>query len=259
MSFRHDEMRRFFRGLSGWVWNRQGQAFDYGLSLQEETLTEMLLLQIAKRGAKHGLKVKMFSRAEESVNGADWEWFFKDRLCSIGFRVQAKRLYRSDASAGRYDGLDKKSSQTDNLIKQAGANNPIYVFYNHNWVQDAGRHFWGNDHEFRGSSMWGCAIAKASFIKSVADNKVSSLRQGMRPWHQLLDPAKVCPVQAAINKMPGEMEFRLAEGEPEWLGRLYEPEGPEAYLEENNLKGVAFFDASYFGSIDAPDEEYYRG
>jgi hypothetical protein len=255
MAYQYEDMRRFFRRLSGWVWNEQGHAFDHGLSLQEETLTEMLLLQIAKRGVKQGLKVKMFSRAEESANGADWEWFFKDRSCSVGFRVQAKRLYRSDASEGRYGGLDKTSSQTENLIKQAGANNPIYVFYNHDRIRNAGRFHRRHGSGFKPPSYWGCAIAKASFVKAAPDNKLTTLHSGMRPWHTLFDPSSDCPLKEAFDAMPGEGEFQLAKRSPEWAEFFAEPSSLDGYLDEHDLKGVAFFDASDFRFSERAGED----
>ncbi|MFN4153498.1 MAG: hypothetical protein ACK4HF_02495 [Paracoccaceae bacterium] len=66
-------MRDYLRRRAAWVWNEQSHAFDHGLSLQEETLTEMLLLRMARDHETNGLTVKMFSKPEEAINGADWE------------------------------------------------------------------------------------------------------------------------------------------------------------------------------------------
>lgn len=75
-------LRGYLRQRAASVWNHQSHAFDHGLALQEETLTEMLLLRMAQDHAKHGLSVKMFSKAEESVNGADWEWIVEPRVAN---------------------------------------------------------------------------------------------------------------------------------------------------------------------------------
>ncbi|MBO6857451.1 DUF6615 family protein [Roseibium sp.] len=259
MALNVTHMRRFFRQQAGWVWNRQAQAFTHGLSLQEETLTEMLLLQIAKRGAQDGLKVKMFSRAEESINGADWEWFFRTPECGIGFRIQAKRLYRNENAEGRYGGLKKASSQADDLINQSGSNNPIYVFYNHSWTLDSQSRFWGNDYEFRGPSMWGCSVAKASFVRSVGDNKIAKLHSGMLPWHKLFDGPSKCPVAGAFDDMRGEGELTYAERDPDWLGDLNEAGSADRYLAEHNLQGVAHFDFSDFRPPERDPDILYQG
>ena len=59
-------LRDYLRQRAAWVWNQQGHAFDHGLALQEETLTEMLLLRMARDHAKHGLTITMFTKAEEA-------------------------------------------------------------------------------------------------------------------------------------------------------------------------------------------------
>ena len=126
-------LRDYLRQRAAWVWNQQGHAFDHGLALQEETLTEMLLLRMARDHAKHGLTVTMFTKSEEAQNGADWEWIVRMPGCELGLRVQAKRLYHRDKKAD-YGGLDPNSGQAGKLIARAGSRIPVYVFFNHDAV-----------------------------------------------------------------------------------------------------------------------------
>ena len=153
-------LRDYLRQRAAWVWNEQGHAFDHGLTLQEETLTEMLLLRMARDHAKHGLAVTMFNKTEEGINGADWEWIIRTRSCELGLRVQAKRLFHHGKSQD-YGGLDPKSDQADKLITKAGPNIPLYVFFNHDHGLNSNLLHGGGEHPYRGRSYWGCAIACA--------------------------------------------------------------------------------------------------
>lgn len=141
--------RRQLRHVGRWVWREQEDALHFGLKLQEETITEMLLLRMAREFSSSGLSVKMFNRIQEGGskrykkpgNGADWEWFIKTDHCEVGFRIQAKVLSSGltrggRLSVGKYDGLLKDKKQTNDLIIGAGSKrfNPIYIFYNHSWI-----------------------------------------------------------------------------------------------------------------------------
>ena len=130
MRFPIKTMRQYLRARAGWSWVEQGHAFKQGLTLQEETITEMLLLRIAKDHTKHGVDVKMFNKTEESKNGADWEWIIKTPSCELGFRVQAKRLYHGGKKLD-YGGLNVGSNQKNLLIKRTNGCIPLFVFYNH--------------------------------------------------------------------------------------------------------------------------------
>lgn len=60
-----DEMRK----QAGWVWHEKVRADAHGLFLNEETITEILLLRLSK-AAQHGqFSVKVFNKAEENQDG----------------------------------------------------------------------------------------------------------------------------------------------------------------------------------------------
>ena len=245
-------IRPYLRSLAGWAWNRQNDAKAHGLSLQEETLTEMLLLRIAKDCKPLGLRVKMFTRHEEKRNGADWEWFVRGRQCSIGYRVQAKRLYHAGPFRGQYGGHDPKGSQTARLIRNAGKKNvPIYMFYNHSSTTV----FHGlRSSGFRGPSYWGCSYASASSVKAANSRKPTDLIKHMHPWHELFDHCISAQKKAAKPSATGNTSRPDSQaitpsdpqpdGDPVWLQLLENAPDMEGYLRENELAGVAYIDAS---------------
>jgi len=246
-------IRPYLRSLAGWAWNRQNDAKKHGLSLQEETLTEMLLLRIAKECRPLGLQVRMFTRPQENRNGADWEWFVRGPRCpGIGFRVQAKRLYQDGRYRGKYGGHDPGGPQTAKLISMAGkTNTPIYVFYNNSsttlfdGLSSAG---------FRGPSFWGCSYASASSVRAEGSRAPSDLIKHMHPWHELFDhcikssrPTSKPPVGSGNgggDGQEGRPPVEEPRRDPQWLRMLNSPEEMEGYMEQQELSGVAYFDAS---------------
>lgn len=256
MSMAAGDLRAYLRLLAGWVWHEQDDAFRHGLSLQEETLTETLLLKLARDFRPLGLEVLMFNKGEEGENGADWEWFFDGPECSVGFRVQAKVLKRSESSPGKYAQLGKPSGQTQMLIDEAKKSglNPIYIFYNHPWVKDHTLFGPSVQPDWFGRSGWGCSVATAAFIKSISnakgipDRKLATVIKGSRPWHRFFRIGKTCRTQDAMQHMPGGQEFVAAARMPEWVFMLREfrhaeeevrRERMESILRERNLQGVA--------------------
>jgi hypothetical protein len=119
-----------FRELAGKVWRDRQAAETLGVPWNEEAVTEWLLLNLAKRHNGPQFDIRAYTRAEESLNGADWEFRFSDSRVGVTIRIQAKRLYKS----GRYESLFKSgASRFDQLCKlqsKAGAAYPLYVFYN---------------------------------------------------------------------------------------------------------------------------------
>jgi len=255
------DLRAYMRQLAGGVWDRQEEAFSFGLSLQEETITETLPLEMAKTLGAHGLKVKMFTRPEEGGRtskyaprkpgtGADWEWFYEGPPCMASFRVQAKRLYEAPGKKGEYTGFDPKGHQIDDLIKGAHGMNAVYVLYNHAQVADHDLFDPSGPPDHFGRSCWGCAATTAAFMKSVPDAKLATVIPGMVPWHKFFGLAGTCLPKDAFKKanqaIYSEEEgqpFVPAKKRPEWVSALIESadERVDAYIRQQRLAGVAYF------------------
>ena len=240
-------LRDYLRQRAGWVWREQARAFSYGLSLQEETLTEMLLLRMAQDHAAHGLSVTMFSKPAEAINGADWEWIVQTPGCMIGLRVQAKRLYYHGTGPD-YGGLNPKSSQAEKLIAQAGHLIPVYVFYNHEHGTNSGQLTSGGESPYRGRSFWGCAIANANAVKTANSNSLKDLRKIMKPWHRMVTTTGACGMSAALGVSRGAARETLTASRLQVVERIRDPSYMLPYLSEHELAGVAVIDFSDFRS-----------
>ena len=258
MTISTGDFRGYMRILAGWVWSQQVEAFRFNLVLQEETITETLLLRMARELTPFGFRVKMFNRTEEGGlkregkviregHGADWEWFYESPVCMVRFRIQAKRLYWSPSTPGRYGGFIPRGTQIDNLIDKAEQvqANPIYVFYNHPEVSDSHYFKQSSQPDYFGRSCWGCSVATASFMKSAIDANLSTLESGQVPWHRFFGIGKFCLSERMMKHMAGGQKFIRATERPEWVDTLLnEQEGPYSRLneelDERDLAGVAY-------------------
>ena len=240
------DIRNYLRSRAAWVWNEQGHAFDQGLCLQEETLTEMLLLRMARDHKAHGLNITLFNKHEEKKNGADWEWLIRTPFCEVTMRIQAKRLYHMDTGKD-YGGLGPNSKQAQKLIARAGGAEPLYVFFNHDHGQNSKLLEAGGEIPFRGRSFWGCSIAAAQKVAAAKSNKLADLLPLMKPWHRLLTMAGGCGLpeigaDAASAKRQFSFDRRMV------IERIRDRGFLSEYLLERELAGVAFFDFSDFRS-----------
>lgn len=238
-------LRDYLRQRAAWVWNQQGHAFDHGLALQEETLTEMLLLRIAQDQTRHGLTVTMFSKAEEAKNGADWEWVVRTSTCSLWLRVQAKRLYHRSRKVD-YGGLDPKSGQTAKLIRQAGGRAPVYVFFNHDHGLNSDLLASGGHSPYRGRSFWGCSVAGAKEVQAAKSNKLSDLKKCMRPWHRLITPSGACEATASLGAAPRPEDAAVVAPWFQTVEQIRDRDFMSTYLDNEELAGFAYLDFRKF-------------
>ena len=179
------------------IWRRRGAAKRCGLSFNEETVTETLLLDLALH-FPGSVKIVPFTKAEEAQTGADWAWAFvgSDGHSCQGMLVQAKRLDNLDQayqSLNHHGGASNPTlSQMDRLIETAKRYGlpPIYAFYNH--LDDTSRIPAGicGTLDLIQSTLpesWGVAIAPATAVhKARSKNTFDCHRHHSRPLHCLL-------------------------------------------------------------------------
>ena len=237
MKMASGDLRAYLRGLADRVWSDQTEARQFGLELQEETITELLLLHMARDLSPYGLKVRMFSKRDEggvtradgtvevNGNGADWEWFVDLPDCMVVFRVQAKRLFGSPNRNGWYDGFKPGGTQIDQLISAAGSEmNPIYVFYNHGFAKDSHLLERSAKTNWFGASAWGCSVATADFVKGLKSRTLAKVLPGMVPWHRFFalsnHAVHGCAVKRVMSGMAGSQEFRVATVRPSWVSLI---------------------------------------
>jgi hypothetical protein len=123
--------------LATLTWKRRASAKRIGLSLGEETISEMMLIEL-KENFPGDVTILPFNKNQESKTGADWAWAFQshDKKYTLPMLVQAKLLSNNNT----YNELDRNvgkhgssTRQIDLLIDQANVLNwpAIYAFYNH--------------------------------------------------------------------------------------------------------------------------------
>lgn len=191
--------------MAGVVFSETYHALEHSrFSLQEETITEMLLLRLSRRLRNTSFDFRAFTKNEEGLvsknnpkpTGADFEFWFRDDLGNLlKLRVQAKRQFPS----GRYDGLDPSTKQISFLMHHCGGALPIYLFYNIKDKYDySSAPKYPSGQNFASPSYWGCSYAMASDVLSgkKSPEPRDFLPDKMWPWHTL-----VCDY-GAISSLP---------------------------------------------------------
>jgi hypothetical protein len=175
-----------FKELARQTWDTLATSRAVNYAMQEETFTDLHLLHLKLYHPE--VKIINFTKPQEGINGADWEWWF--RLPDgqwIGYRVQAKVLdVRSERFEQLYYRKDKSSvSQCDKLIAAAKADKthpciPIYILYVHSTA-----------HPKTVQAEHGCSLLSAYKIRAAKGVKGISLadwHKDLSPWHELVCP-----------------------------------------------------------------------
>ncbi len=200
---------RSFQEEASKVWCDMSEAACLGLPRYEETITEELLLRLARKHKGHGLAIKAFTKSVESDNGADWAFWFTDiSQKGIGVRIQAKRLsvdkgkvhykslyYQSKAQKENSKNGCSPTNQCEALLNHGDGLIPIYAFYNSDRLdlhaalsvlsqipRRKRRCFPLHD-----PSIWGISVASAEAVKKANWGKDDCPGKfPMIPWHCLV-------------------------------------------------------------------------
>lgn len=193
------------------VWSTIQLAHQQKMSLGEETITDLVLLDLATRHPAD-VVVHKFSKREEATTGADWEWWFTAGGLWWGMRIQAKIL---NPATLRYTSLrhrNRKKLQINALLATAQARGlyAAYCFYN----------YWDPTRfaptsacvSGRSSPAHGCTLADASYVKRTLlgakrSDQLFDLLPGSYPWS--------CPLCCAV--VQGNLAERVKAFVERWL------------------------------------------
>jgi len=202
------------------TWFRLSDSKEAGLSLGEETITDINLLEISL--AKHPeIQVYKFNKGEEGENGADWEWWLTGKSNKwLGLRIQAKII---NLNTGIYNKLHYKE-QTDKLIKSSMENKPklipLYCLYT---MYDLSQCFMENYTCKSYGGMYetfGCSFVNAFVVRELKNEKhISRLIKDMFPWHCIF-----CPLEFNTGDLP-ERAFKVIKMETQLLASCREING----------------------------------
>lgn len=97
--------------------------------VKEESLTDWILFYLSEKF--DWLKYYAFNRHEESLIGADWEWWVLTNEHAYKFRVQAKKLKVHDDNWSLINYGNRNGTQIDLLLNFSKYNGafPLYVLY----------------------------------------------------------------------------------------------------------------------------------
>lgn len=197
-----------FDRLASRVWHVIPDAYHRGLHYGEETITDEILLRLARRHPSE-VWIKPSTKWEEGkLTGADWEWWIGQKKWWFRMRVQAKRIRQP---AFTYPELLRKhprgaTRQINRLIRAAAASKqyPLYCFYNH--VPDPPSHANGCGRKPLTHHFWGCTIADAYAVRELLWKGAKSfqdLYHIMLPWSCLV----CCP----NGNLLADKAFRVAQ------------------------------------------------
>ena len=191
-----------FRNLSCLTWMQLEKARSIEHQILEETITDLLMVEL-KYNHPFNVYTKTFTRREEGINGADWEWWFVDSsgIKGIGFRVQAKIInFKTDSFEQLYyKSKNATISQTDKLISDALKINPplipIYCLYVQYDDHISGIDFWESLIQYLiyncSKEHFGCSILSAFKVKDLKKKNlkhIAKLANHLIPWHYLVCP-----------------------------------------------------------------------
>lgn len=174
------------------TWNRLRRARSLGARLGEETLTDLLVLDMLPHGTSNGFGIKALDKQQEAKFGADlWIWI---RYPHDGYRrllVQAKKLYHNN----RYHALNyKRGKQLNDLEKaawmlQSGA---AYLLYN--YVRGHSSPHCQQCGKSNAVEQLGCTLAPSWIIRQIVRRRKRSFDDIHRhdevgPWRCIFD----CP------------------------------------------------------------------
>jgi len=181
-----------FRRQAFWTWDQLGRARRINAHLGEESLTDFNLLEIRSRHSQEVI-TKTFTKAEEGVIGADWEWWLTGRsLQWVGFRLQAKVI---NHVSERFEHLHYTTQagrhQSEMLCERSRTNGciPLYCLYTH-WSPASLRTPWRCGSYAATPESYGCSLVDGFYVDRVrADpnsRRLDSLIEHMTPWHCLV-------------------------------------------------------------------------
>lgn len=183
-----------FKRLALDTWDEMQKSRKVNFQLKEETFTDINMLELKIRHSNQ-VKTKVFTKRQEGINGADWEWWFKGLSNNwIGFRVQAKIL---NIQTNEFEHLHYKTPRTgifqsDKLIKNALSRKtpiiPLYCFF----LQTNDNQFlnkWNCRTFAQLKNFYGCSLTSAFTVQNLRSTKSKHLRDlesYIEPWHCLV-------------------------------------------------------------------------
>lgn len=172
---------------SAWTWDKLRESRQLGFQIGEESVTDLIILNMKKWGAGK-LVVETFTSHQEFTNGSDWEWWFTGPSGQwLGMRAQAKILNLATEKFEHLHYSNKNGDQVDLLINDAKSNGliPLYCMYS-NWdTKKYKPNFECRTHKptarHYGNSI--LSAFKVKHLQTSKENKLSKIIDYLQPMH----------------------------------------------------------------------------
>lgn len=237
------------------TWDILTDAHDLQISISEESVTDINLLEIRRSKLKNVAVVK-FPKLAEAKNGADWDlWIGSDSVGWLRYLIQAKKLYLKQGQYSRlrhyhFDEQQKKIWQIDQLHNFAVQERaiPAYCFYNGGDELLQRSSSLAGDHAGYISKIYGCSISSYEAVRRRHDSRMhgsktfaalhprrhsfpwSALVQRHHEWMRIFSSINVHPLietlPSAQNVAPKIFPI-LPESIRQFVGFSTQPDGSE--------------------------------
>ncbi len=185
--------RQILMKASGATSTRLHRAESSGAVLGEETLTEMMVLEMLEmlRRGSTGFDIETFTHHQESQNGADLRIWLNLDDAHIGFSIQSKKATlgpqrRTIASSLDHLVGDAKKRQIDILIASSvhALTNPIHLIYQ---SPSVGRNL-GQSGGCFAMSSYRMNQTMSGHARAVDKKDLQNYRTLLFPWEELVAP-----------------------------------------------------------------------
>lgn len=186
------------------TWERLRDSIGLDIRFGEETITDLLLLDLKRQGPG-GSRVIQTPKHNEKHTGTDWEWWIgTPRIGWLRFAVQAKKMNLKNY---RYDSLSHKvggTLQIDLLERYATSNDAIPIYCLYNYIPTVRKSkSWQCCKQFEVEQL-ACTITPSHVVKKAINTRgtrnfhsLHSNKQTL-PWRCLAD----CPKRRKHSYLP---------------------------------------------------------
>jgi len=126
-----------FEEITRKIWTDIKLSQQYGIILGEETITDSILLELARQNF-FNIRILQTQKPKEAIQGTDWEWFVGSyKYGWIRYAIQAKKLNLTTLGYGNLNHKIGKAPNDDyqiNILRKFSKANgavPLYHFYNY--------------------------------------------------------------------------------------------------------------------------------
>ena len=221
-----------------------------GHQLLEETITDLNILDLKRLHPKE-IYCQTFTKPQEGINGADWEWWLTDPTRSrwLGLRVQAKVLeLKSDTFAHlHYRPKRGRAYQSTRLKAAAEADGliPMYCLYAHLPASATG---WA---KHGSSEAYGCALLQVKEVERLRRHWKSkdfvSVMRRVVPWSWMVCIGSAWSSDGRTLTLPDLISGALLHGDP--LFDFDEEEGTAADHRQPPRPGVRSAPPAYVSAL----------